>query len=40
MLRMSSSADPFMPACAWFLSVSNGHTIQKPMSAEPPEQKN
>ena len=29
-----------MPACAWFLSVSKGHTTQKPMSAEPPEEKN
>ena len=30
----------FLPACAWFLRFSNGHTTQNPINAQPPLEKN
>ena len=33
-------ASQFLPACAWFLRFSNGHTTQNPTNAQPPDEKN
>ncbi len=33
-------ASQFLPAWAWFLRFSNGHTTQNPINAQPPLEKN